>query len=730
MPQPVEQFESARPPLTAADMISMQRVGAPVPSHDGTHIVTTVSSLLHPQLPYHESDNATWTTSLWIIRVGPADSKIPSEKRRLTYSPGKKDYNPVWLDHVTIAFLSNRSGSPQVWTMRIDGGEPLQLSHYPLPVSNLQYNAVRGLMLFTAEVYPTIKEGNILQLTQQKDQQQQAANSKTNYQVYDKLFVRRWDTWQSEKRSHIFLQRLSPPSSASAAAASSSSSCSASSSLGYSLVGEPVDALAGLDIDSPVPPFGEVSDFCLSPDGSLLVYAALNNKDSSIAWTTNSDLFAVAIATPSASASSASASSISCGVPTQVNPPNPGYDNQPVFSRNGRYLCWLSMARGQFEADKRRLMLRDMESGQVKELMPNFDYSINEFFFTPDNKIVFSVDYYAHTSIFQLQSFEDSSPVPLITKHTNSSLALLDGKRMVFAQDSFHSPAELFVSDLSGINPQPLCAPFNSPKLSRFSLASAVEFYFPGADNTKVHAWLMPPTHFQQNPHVKYPLAVVIHGGPQGVTSDHWHYRWNPQILAAQGFAVLMINFHGSTSFGQSFTDAITGDWGGKPFEDIMKGVDYTLNHNSWIDANKMAALGASYGGYMINWINGHTNRFKCLVNHDGIFNLEAMYYSTEEVFFPEWEMKGPAFSHPELYAKWSPHKFVQNWQTPTLVIHGGKDYRVVDTEGLSTFTALQRRGVPSRLLHFPEENHWVLNHANSVVWHREVVAWLNRWLQ
>jgi dipeptidyl aminopeptidase/acylaminoacyl peptidase len=243
-----------------------------------------------------------------------------------------------------------------------------------------------------------------------------------------------------------------------------------------------------------------------------------------------------------------------------------------------------------------------------------------------------------------------------------------------------------------------------------------------------VQAWNIKPAGFQ--PDKKYPVAFIVHGGPQGAIDDHFHYRWNPQAFAGAGYAVICVNFHGSTGFGQAFTDSITGDWGGKPFEDLMKGLDHALANYSWLDGDRVAALGASYGGWMMNWINGHTTRFKCLVNHDGGFDEAANYYTTEELWFPEWEFKGTPWTNPDLYEKFSPSRYVDRWQTPTLVIHGALDYRLVDVEGIATFTALQRRGIPSQLLYFPDENHWVLKAKNSILWHETILAWLERWLE
>lgn len=314
----------------------------------------------------------------------------------------------------------------------------------------------------------------------------------------------------------------------------------------------------------------------------------------------------------------------------------------------------------------------------------------------------------------------------LVGEHYNSTLACAAG-RMVFIQDSMTEPAEIWTARSDGSDMRRLTN-INDDRVKIALMSKPEEFYFTGALNERVHAWILKPVGFTDGR--KYPVAFIIHGGPQGSVEDHFHYRWNLQTFAGAGYAVVSVNFHGSTGFGQAFTDSISGDWGGKPFEDLMKGLDHSLASYRWLDPDRVAALGASYGGWMINWINGHTDRFKCLVNHDGGFDEFANYFTTDELWFPEWEYKGTPWEKPELYDKFSPSRYVANWKTPTPVIHGAKDYRLVDGEGIATFTALQRRGIPSELLYFPDENHWVLAVENSIVWHETILAWLQRWLK
>jgi dipeptidyl aminopeptidase/acylaminoacyl peptidase len=252
------------------------------------------------------------------------------------------------------------------------------------------------------------------------------------------------------------------------------------------------------------------------------------------------------------------------------------------------------------------------------------------------------------------------------------------------------------------------------------------EFWFEGADGDQVHGWLLKPVGFKEGS--KYPVAYLIHGGPQGSYTDHFHYRWNPQAYAGAGYVTVAVNFHGSTGYGQAFTDSIRRDWGGKPYRDLMLGLDHVIASYDYVDGERVCALGASFGGYMVNWIAGQTNRFACLVNHDGEFDVRASYFATEELWFPEWDFGGPPWEQAELFTRWSPAEHVGKWKTPMLVIHGAKDYRLPDTEGFATFNALQRLGVPSKFVYFPDENHWVLKSRNSVFWHDTVIAWLDEW--
>jgi dipeptidyl aminopeptidase/acylaminoacyl peptidase len=299
------------------------------------------------------------------------------------------------------------------------------------------------------------------------------------------------------------------------------------------------------------------------------------------------------------------------------------------------------------------------------------------------------------------------------------------GKWLVWLRDDLRSPAELVATMHGGVPATPVTR-INAARVAAARMGEPEPFTFTGAHGDVVHGWLVRPAGFDQTK--RYPLAFLIHGGPQGSFGNHFHYRWNPQVYAGAGYAAVMIDFHGSTGYGQAFTDSINRDWGGAPYEDLMKGLDHVLERHPFLDGSRVAALGASYGGYMINWIAGHTERFRCLVNHDGVFDERSMYFETEELWFPEWEHGGTPWQHPERYAAFDPQAHVEAWKTPMLVIHGARDYRVPESQGLAAFTALQRRGVPSRLLHFPDENHWVLKPKNSLLWHETVLGWLEQW--
>jgi dipeptidyl aminopeptidase/acylaminoacyl peptidase len=384
------------------------------------------------------------------------------------------------------------------------------------------------------------------------------------------------------------------------------------------------------------------------------------------------------------------------------------------------------MERPGFEADRFRIMLREWPHGDTRVLADDWDRSAGSVTWAPDGRsLLVTAQNLGNTSLFRID-VPGGNVETLIAQGTVRSPAYAKD-RIVFGMDHFRSPVELFSADPDGSAVQAITH-LNEERLSALRLGEPEQMTFRGAEGDEVYAWLVKPADFDEDR--RYPVAFIIHGGPQGSSSNNFHYRWNPQIYAAAGYAVLMVDFHGSTGYGQAFTDAITGDWGGKPLEDLKRGMAAAQENYPWMDVDRACALGASYGGYMVNWIAGNwADGFRCLVNHDGVFDQRIMYYGTEELWFPEWEHGGTYWENEAGYEKHNPALHVEKWETPMLVVHGALDHRVPLEHGIGAFTALQRRGVPSQFLYFPDENHWVLSPANSVLWHETVLAWIERWI-
>jgi dipeptidyl aminopeptidase/acylaminoacyl peptidase len=404
---------------------------------------------------------------------------------------------------------------------------------------------------------------------------------------------------------------------------------------------------------------------------------------------------------------------------------NPAWDGQPAFSPDGSTLAYLAMDRPGYESDRFHLVLLDLKSGAKRPLTQNFDRSIGSFAWSQDGRMLFATtDHLGQHPLWSIDAM--SGRAAAITGEGEVEGFSVGRQKIIYSLSNLAHPADLYAVGFSGGKPQPLTH-VNQELLAERALGEYEQFSFPGWNAENVFGYVVKPAHFKRDQ--RYPVALVVHGGPEGSLANLWHWRWNAQVFAGAGFGVVMIDFHGSTGYGQAFTDSIGGDWGGKPLEDLKRGLAAALERYPWLDGERACALGGSYGGYMMNWIAGQwPDRFKCLVSHDGIFDNRSMYYSTEELWFPEWEMGGPEYRNPAGYAKFNPVDGVANWKTPTLVIHGQRDYRVPYEQGLAVFTALQRRGVPSELLYFPDENHWVLKPANSVQWYDTVLAWLERW--
>jgi dipeptidyl aminopeptidase/acylaminoacyl peptidase len=665
-------FAAGRP-ITIDDLLAVKGVSEPQLSPDGSLVVYVVSEL----------DKAAGknNTSLWLV---PAAGGPP---KQLTTAPGANNH-PRWSpDGKSIAFVSHRSGSNQVWLLPLDGGEPRQLTKLLIDVSGPIWSPQGDKIAFTAEVYP----GQTPEQTAAKDKEK--TDSKTKVRTYDRLMIRHWTTWDEGKRSHLFVADLA--------------------------TGQAKDLTPKLDAHVPPAPFGGSSDYAWSPDGNELAFTAEPLEDA--AWSTNTDIWTV----PSTG-----------GDLKNVTASNKGADAQPAYSPDGQWLAFVSQARPGFEADQWVLKLLHRQNGAVSELTRSLDRPVQSFAWAPDG-LVAVIDDLGTEPIIKIDAPASTGSSPrgandsfqrLVTGGVQAGLNVgpRTGK-MAFARHNAATPAEVFVAAADGSGLVQLTR-HNATLTGELDLPKLEGFAFSGAQGDEVHGWLERPPGF--DPAKKYPVVFLIHGGPQGAWHDEWHNRWNYPMFASPGYAVVAINPLGSTGYGQKFTDEISQDWTGRVYEDLMKGLDHALKTYSFLDGSRVAAAGGSYGGFMVNWIAGHTDRFKALISHAGVFDLTSKYGTTEELWFPEWEFGGPPWEKPEHYRERSPSAFVANFKTPTLVIHGALDFRVHEAQGLGMFTSLQRRGVPSRYVWFPDEGHWILQAQNRVVWWNEVLGWLDKYLK
>jgi dipeptidyl aminopeptidase/acylaminoacyl peptidase len=652
--------------LTIDDMLAMQRVGEPAVSPDGKWVAFSV----------RDTDMAAnkGRTDIWLAAVDGATV------RRLTTDPAS-DTSPAWSpDGAYVYFASTRGGSSQVWRIAVAGGEAEAVTKLPIDVNGFRLFPDGKRLLLAMDVWP---ETRTLATSVAKD----AVKSPSSAQAYDSLLFRHWDTWEDGKYSHLFVWSPDKPDDAR-------------------------DLLPGATTDTPTHPFGGMEDTAISPDGKTVAYVArVGGK--AIAWTTNTDVFLVP--------------ADGVGKAVALTGANLAYDYAPSFAPDGKSLAVMAMARAGYEADRQRVVLYDLATKKPRTLTEGWDRSPGGVEWSADGKTLYtSADDLGNHSLFAIDA-TSGKVTTLIDKGTNAS-PLVAGDQLVFLRDTLTMPAELFRIPATGGVPRQITH-FNDARVAKIAWGAYEQYTFTGAKGDTVYAYLVKPANFDIKRTPKVPVAVLIHGGPQGSFGDHFHYRWNPEVFAGHGYAAVVIDFHGSTGYGQAFTDAINGDWGGAPYDDIMAGIDAALKKYPFLDGSRMGAAGASYGGFMINWINGKTDRFKALVCHDGNLDEQLAYFDTEELWFPEWEHGGTPWANPAGYAKHNPIDLVANWKTPTLVVHGGQDFRVVETQGMSTFTALQRKGIPSRFLYFPDENHWVLKPQNSKRWHDEVLAWLDRYL-
>ena len=656
-------------------------------------------------------------------------------------------------------------------------GQPHQVTNISTGADGAIWSPDGKNIVFVSAVYPDCPDDAC-----NKQRDDELKESKVKAKIFTRLFYRHWNAYTEFKRSHLFVVSAEANSSTdilsvgtagvSPAESSSESVSPAASETPDKMSGGPTGKMPLLRKTEPrdltpgdhdVPPFhlGGQDMYAISPDGQDVAYTS--NIDEVEATSTNNDIFIVPMAGPAVARKKISTS--------------PGSDATPLYSPNGKYIAWRSQARAGFESDKWRLLVQDRQSGETRDVTTRFDRSVGSFTWHRPTEyeyaggrehltgILFTAEDHGESPVYNCFA-ESTTAVPTEIARLHADDLIHSGMdNLYFTRQSIGTPSEIWLFVLTQPQPKQITH-MNDALLSQIDMQPLESFTFKGANNEDVQGFMVKPPGF--DPNKKHPLKFLIHGGPQGAWGNSWTYRWNAELFAApsspqsvgrdsvepksgpspggstesrpikasspfangatDGYVVVMINFQGSTGYGQKFTDSISGDWGSKPYVDLMKGLDYVEKTYPFIDKNREAALGASYGGYMANWLLGHTDRFKCIVSHDGTFNTESAYGATEELWFPEWEFKGPPWKQRELYRKFSPHLFADKFKTPTLVVHGQNDYRLDVSEGFQLFTTLQRLKVPSKMLYFPDEGHWVLKPQNSRLWYKTVNDWVDQW--
>ncbi len=657
---------SDKQPLSFEDFMQIKRISDPQVSPNGDLIAFVVTEM--------DLEKNSSNSDIWIVPAGGAESW------RLTSSP-KADIHPRWSpDGKKIAFISARGGTPQIWIIDPSGGEAYQFSSLATGASGIVWSPTGKHMAFSSSVFPDCPDDDCNK-AKMENREKNAVKAK----IFDELLYRHWNAWRDGMRSHVFVMPAEG--------------------------GEARDVTPG-DFDTPPISLGGHQDYVFSPDGEEICFVRNVDPELKISLGTNNDLFTSPVA----------------GGDISKITTNLANDNSPHYSPDGKYIAYRAMARAGFEADKYSLILWDRLEKDMINLTGSLDRSVDEILWSPDSQSIFFTFQEKGRKVLAQISLKERIIEKILEGHTLGEIQLSpDSRTIYFLKQAMHQPSEIYSYDLKGKNLIQLTA-VNKELLFGIDMNSSEEFWFDGAQGDTVHGFLLKPPSF--DPSKKFPLILLIHGGPQGAWMDNFHYRWNAQMFASPGYVVAMINFHGSTGYGQDFTDSISGDWGGKPFEDIMLGLDHLISNYSFIDFRKIGAAGASYGGYMIDWIEGHTDRFECLISHAGVYDLRSMHGATEELWFPEWEFRGTPWTSREMYENWSPSTYAQNFRTPCLVIHGQMDFRVPVTQGFQFFTALQRMKVPSKMIYFPDESHFVLKPQNAKLWWESVLAWLKKYLE
>lgn len=659
---------SAKRPMTIDDLFRFERVSDPQISPDGKLLVYVLTKV---DLAANSS-----SSTLWLV---PTAGGPP---RALTNTP-KKDRHPRWSpDGKQILFESNRGGDTQLWTIDLTGGEAQQLTSIASEASTGIWSPDGKWVAFVSAVYPEFSDKPYAESNKlNKEKAEQIAANPVKARVFDRLFYRHWDSWVEGKRQHLFVVPAAG--------------------------GEPRDLTPGdRDAYPTSTTFSLGDDFTFTPDSKSLVYTGVPLKDE--AWSTNFDLFQVPI---------------EGGESVNLTPGNLAADGGPRFSPDGKKLAFRAQAKPGYEADRWQLMIMDAGGSTPQSATPEFDSSVDSFVWAPDGQsLYFVAEDRAHTPIYRVPT-KGGKPAPVVRGGVFGSLSISRDNKLGCTQATLQSPAEAFVVDDGQATN---LSQANKALLAELDLPTPESVDVPGAGGQPMQMWILKPPGF--DPQKKWPLVYLVHGGPQGAWDDNWSFRWNAQLWAAQGYVVALPNPRGSTGFGQKYVDEISGDWGGRCYDDLMGGLAY-LEKLPFIDTDRMASAGASFGGYMMNWFLGRNDKFKTFITHCGVYNFDSMYSTTDELWFDEWEHGGPPWVNRESYEKHSPHKFAKEFKTPVLVIHNDLDFRVPVSEGYQLFTTLQRLGVPSKMINFPDEGHWVLKPANSKFWHEEVFAWLKNYV-
>jgi len=661
-------------PATAQNVMTpellwkLKRVSAPAVSPDGRSLVYGVRTY---SIEANKGD-----TDLFVLDV------VGGEPVQLTDMKGSESSATWRPDGQWIGFLSSKGGSAQLWEVKADGMKLRQVTNVEGGIANFRYSPDGTHISFTADVkldktvndvYPDLPEADA--------------------RIMDGLMYRHWNSWHDYSYSHLFVAPYR-----------------------NGWVGEPVDLMEGEHFDTPLNPFGGVEQIAWSPDGREIAYTAKKLVGTDYAVSTNSDIYIV---------------DLDSGETTNLTAGMMGYDVEPVFSADGGRITWLSMERNGYEADRNRLFVHDFGSGERIELTAGYDNDAHSPMWTADDQsVLFTSETRGTVQIFAAAA--GGGPVRQVTDgvfdYVSLGVARLgNGHTLIAARRSMSSPTEIYRVDPETGDAEQLTFA-NRAILAGIQLGRVEKRMIPATDGEEILAWVIFPPGF--DPSRRYPALLYAQGGPQGTVSQFFSYRWNFQLMAAHGYIVVAPNRRGVPSFGQEWKEQISGDWGGQAMQDLLSSID-NLAAEPYVDESRLGAIGASYGGYSVYWLAGnHEGRFRTFVAHAGVFNLESMYGATEEMFFVNFDLGGPYWENPSSYERFSPHRFVGNWDTPILVIHGEKDFRVPVTEGMQAFTAAQMKGIESRFLYFPQEGHWIMSPQNGILWHRVFFDWLGKYLQ